>query len=184
MKTKLISATIVAIAALGTQLAHAAPDGTITFTGAISATTCKINGGTAPVNFTVTMPTVSTTTLNAMDATAGRTGFRIALTGCTPATGNVHTYFEGGSTVNLGTGRLINAGSATAVEVELLNKDSSIITVGASDGVGVGLQNSKSVAITAGAANLDYYAQYHSTSATGSGVGTVSSTVTYDISYN
>jgi major type 1 subunit fimbrin (pilin) len=184
MKTKLISATIVAIAALGTQLAHAAPDGTITFTGAISATTCKINGGTAPVNFTVTMPTVSTTTLNAMDATAGRTGFRIALTGCTPATGNVHTYFEEAPPSIWALADWINAGSATAVEVELLNKDSSIITVGASDGVGVGLQNSKSVAITAGAANLDYYAQYHSTSAAGSGVGTVSSTVTYDISYN
>ncbi|WP_186425882.1 fimbrial protein [Cupriavidus metallidurans] len=184
MKKTIISTLLIAGTALASQLAMAAPDGTITFNGNITSQTCKINGGSAPQNFTVTLPTVSTTTLNAMDATSGRTGFRIALTQCNPTTGNVHTFFEAGPTVNLGTGRLINAGSATAVEIELLNKDTSIITVGASDGIGAGLQNSKSVALAAGAANLDYYAQYHATSATGSGAGGVTSTVTYDISYN
>lgn len=182
MKTSLLSAVLVAAAAMGSQLAHAAPDGTITFNGAITATTCKINGGAAPANFTVTMPTVSTTTLAAADQTAGRTGFRIALTNCT-AGGNVHTFFEAGPTVDVGTGRLINSGAATNVEVELLNKDGSAITVGASDGTGAGLQNSKSVAIVGGAANLDYYSQYHATGGA-SGAGSVTSSVTYDISYN
>lgn len=181
MKIKLLSAMIVATA-MSSQFAHAASDGTITFTGAITATTCKINGASAPVNFTVTLPTVSATTLATVDAVSGRTDFRIALTNCTGGT-NVHTFFEAGSTVDVATGRLINAGTATNVQVELLNKDNSAITIGASDGVGAGLQNSKSVAIVAGAANLDYYAQYHATSGA-AGAGSVTSTVTYDISYN
>ncbi|MEM5385084.1 fimbrial protein [Paraburkholderia phymatum] len=182
MKIKLFTALIVAAGAMGSQFAHAAPDGTITFNGAITSTTCLINGGTAPQNFTVTMPTVSTTTLASVDQTSGRTGFRIALSNCT-GTGNVHTFFEASPTVDLGTGRLINAGTAANVQVELLNQDASVITVGASDGIGAGLQNSKSVPIVSGAANLDYYSQYHATVGA-AGAGSVSATVTYDISYN
>lgn len=184
MKAKLISALIVAASAMGAQMAHAAPDGTITFTGNITADSCKINGGSAPQNFAVTLPTVTTGDLPADGATAGSTGFRIALTNCPASVTSVHTFFEAGPTVDLGTGRLITTGGATNVQLELLNKDNvTVIKAGASDGMSAGQQKSVPVTVVSGAANLDYYVRYHATGGA-AGAGGANSTVMYDISYN
>lgn len=184
MKAKLLTALIVAGTALGSQFAHAAPDGTITFKGQVTDTTCTITTGTAG-SFTVTMPTVSKANLAANDQVAGTTGFQIALTGCSPATGNVHSYFEAGANLNPATGRLVNtdlvpSGGAANVEVGLLNpSDGSTITVGAPDST----QNSKSFPIQAnGTALLQYAAQYHATGGAAA-AGTVTSTVTYTLAY-
>jgi major type 1 subunit fimbrin (pilin) len=55
-----------------------AVDGTITFNGLVTDQTCEI---TTPAgkDFTVTLPTVSASTLNAAAQTAGRTPFSINL---------------------------------------------------------------------------------------------------------
>lgn len=193
MKTKLLSTLVLIGSTAISQVAAAATngDGTITFNGAVSAQTCTINGnGTGAKNFTVTLPTVSSSTLATSGQTAGRTSFSIALTNCTPATGNVHTYFEPGTTTDIQTGNLIldssntsNAAGtvpknvATNVEISLLNSDTSPIKAGAADAS----QNSKPVPITGGSATLNYYAQYIATGA--ATAGTANSSVMYTISY-
>lgn len=176
--TKLLAALIVAGTAMGAQFAHAA-DGTITFNGQITAQTCTINGnGSGAKDFTVTLPTVSASTLSSAGNTAGRTGFKIALTGCTPNTGNVHTFFEAGPTTDATTGNLIvNAGGATNVQIGLLNSDFSAVKAGFADAS----QNSKVVAIATGSATLPYYAQYVATGAATAGVA--NSSVMYTIAY-
>lgn len=66
MKRKVIAlATILSAAFAGSSMAY---DGTITFTGKVVAQTCSVN--TNDKNLAVTLPTVSTTTLNENAATA------------------------------------------------------------------------------------------------------------------
>ncbi|RDK08678.1 fimbrial protein [Cupriavidus lacunae] len=177
--TKLLAALIVAGTAMGAQFAHAA-DGTIQFTGKITAQTCTINGnGSGSKDFTVALPTVSASTLNVAGNTAGRTPFQIALTGCTPNTGNVHTFFEAGPTTDASTGNLIlNTGGATNVQIGLLNGGTfTAIKAGFADAS----QNSTVVAITSGAATLPYAAQYVATGAATAGVA--NSSVMYTVAY-
>ncbi|MCY1280318.1 Major fimbrial subunit SMF-1 [compost metagenome] len=182
MKIKALGAMIVAGAALGSQGVFAA-DGQINFTGQVTAQTCSIDGnGSGGVDFTVNLPTVSVSTLAAAGETAGNTPFTIALSNCTPDSGNVHTFFEAGPTTNLATGNLtLTDGVAAAgnVEIQLLNGgDQSQIMVGYADAA----QNSRSVALNAGAATLSYSAQYV---AVGGGAvpGLANSYVQYSIAY-
>ncbi|MFZ0871761.1 MAG: fimbrial protein [Rhodanobacter sp.] len=181
MKKTILSAALVAVmgvVAFAPQNAKAS-DGTITFNGKITAQTCTISGNGGPASFTVQLPTVSTSSLTAAKETAGATPFNIALTACSPDSGNVSTYFEAGSTIDTVTGNLLNAtGSATNVEVGLLNSDSSVISLGKAQAG----QNSATVAIASGAATLNYIAQYVATNGA-AGAGTVASTVTYSMSY-
>lgn len=178
MKIKFIPALLLAFAATASHLAVAA-DGTITFTGSVSAQTCTINSGTK--NFTVTLPTVSANALASAGQTAGRASFNIALTGCSAKSGTVHAFFEPGSTVDSSTGQLIvqsGDDSATNVEIGLLNDDLSVIRIGAADAS----QNSKPVTISAtGDATLKFYAQYIATGA--ATAGTAQSSVMYTLVY-
>ncbi|MCA8435268.1 fimbrial protein [Burkholderia seminalis] len=156
-----------------------AADGTITFNGQITAQTCTINGnGTGSSNFTVTLPTVSTSSLSSAGKTAGRTPFEISLTNCTPNSGNVHVYFEPGPTTDLSTGYLSGTG-VTNLELGLLNGDFSQINAGYADAN----QNSKAVAINSGSANLQYYVQYVAVNGA-SGTGNVTTSVMYTLAYN
>ncbi|WP_175856433.1 fimbrial protein [Burkholderia anthina] len=172
-----IAALAVAAAATLPAVSHAA-DGTITINGNIGTQTCTIDGnGTGGKDFTVALPKVSTSALVNGGSTAGRTPFKIGLKNCSPASGNVYTHFEAGSTVNASTGQLFNAtGTAKNVEVGLLNGDSSNIGVGKAD------ENSKVVALSNGAADLPYYAQYVATGGS-AGQGTVNTSVMYSIMY-
>jgi major type 1 subunit fimbrin (pilin) len=180
MKSQHIALGVIAAAAALLTTAAQASDGTITITGAVTATTCTINGGGAASSFTVPLPTVSTSALPANGATAGRTAFKIALTGCTPTTGTVATYFEPGTQVDLTTNRLKNGGTATNVQVGVLNGDDmSAVLVGAAQAS----QNSHSASITAGAATLNYYAQYVATGGA-AGAGSVNTSVTYTLIYS
>lgn len=187
MQTKLISALLLAGAATASQVAFAA-DGMITFSGNVTAQTCTINGnGSGSKDFTVTLPTVSTSALASSGATAGTTPFNIALTACTPTTGTnaakaVHAFFELGSTVNTTTGNLIVSpgnSSAKNVEIQLLNaSDQSAVKIGQADAS----QNSKPVNVsTSGAATLQFYAQYYATGA--ATAGAANSSVMYSIVY-
>lgn len=179
MKTSLylIPSVAACLAALP-PAAHAA-DGTINFQGSISSQTCTVSAASA--NLTVAMPQVSAGALSQAGATAGRTPFSILLTGCNPASGAVHTFFEAGDrtsadghlSVTPGTGAALN------VEIDLRNAvDGSEIAVGAADAS----QNSLPVNINAGgSATLNYTAQYISTGV--ATAGTANSTVQYSIVY-
>ncbi len=181
-KTLLSTAFVagLAVVAIAPQAARAT-DGTINFTGAVTAKTCtvKVNGGSASPA-AVTLPTVSTSSLNAVGATAGQTQFSINLSACSTAT-TAATYFEAGPTVN-SNGRLNNTagtGAATGVDLQLVNSDNSLITVGsAAPTTGAGVAT-----ITGSAATLNYFARYYATTAT-VGAGTVTSSVNFSMIYN
>ncbi|RQH00578.1 fimbrial protein [Paraburkholderia dinghuensis] len=169
---------VFAAAALAPAASWAA-DGTITIQGTITAQTCSISGDGQGTDFTVMLPTVSTSALTIAGATAGRTPFNIALTNCSPDSGTVSTYFEPGVTVNSSTGQLHNTnGDAQNVEVGLLNSDATQIMLGQAQAS----QNSESASISAGSATLNYYAQYVAVNGA-STAGQVDTSVMYSMSY-
>ena len=153
-----------------------ATDGTINITGTVNASTCKINGGASPATVNVTLPTVSTTSLSAAGVTAGRTAFALNLTNCGSLT-KAQTFFEPGPTI-MADGNLKNAsGTATGVEVQLLNSDFSTINLAGT----ASTQSSQQATLTSGAGSLNYYAQYFATAA--AGAGTVSTSVQFTMLY-
>jgi len=172
----------VAMISLGLLLAAAqvnaaeASDGTITFNGQIESQTCtvKVNGGTN--NATVTLPTVAASLLNAAGLTAGSTRFTIDLSACSTKTGDVYAYFEQGANVNAN-GRLTNTGTATNVDLQLLDGAGKALNAGSTDQS----TSPTTAALADGAATLTYAAQYYATAA--ATAGTVASSVTYSINY-
>ncbi|MGO4152631.1 fimbrial protein [Cupriavidus sp. YAF13] len=182
MKSKILAITL-ATAGLMTAAGSAqAADGTITFTGSVIASTCKINAGTN--DLAVALPRVSTTTLAKAGATAGRTPFVLSLTGCAVTEGaptKVSVSFEPGTTVNASTGRLKLQGTdaASNVEIGILNDQSMPIKVGAASAD----QNSQTVVIDSktGVANMSYAAEYTATGL--ATAGTANSFVQYTLMY-
>jgi len=182
-KTSLFSAAAAAAAVAGlfalAPVAHAS-DGTIEFTGMVTGLTCEINGGTT--DFTVALPPVSTSSLAATGSTAGRTPFNIVLTNCTPDSGTVSTFFEAGPSVDPVSGQLITdtgAGTATNVQIRLLNSDYSQIMAGAA----AASQNSLPVSIDGGNATMNFFAEYAQHGAGGATPGMANSRVQYTLTY-
>ena len=70
-------------------------------------------------------------------------------------------------------------GQATNVELQLLNQDTTAITLGAAD---LAATNSKSVALEDGAATLNYYVQYVAVNGASTD-GLVASRINYTIAY-
>ncbi|MCP2010643.1 fimbrial protein [Duganella violaceipulchra] len=171
---KIFATTALAIAAILPSVSHAA-DGTITFTGSLSAKTCKISGNGAGKDFTVTLPPVSTATLAKLGDKAGGTPFHITLSDCSDA-GKAAVYFEPGLSTNWATGALKNSGTAANVEVALLNKDMSPIKLGQT-AQGVLLADTAK----GGTTTLEYIAQYTATGITAA--GTINTSSMYTISY-
>ncbi|SAL46160.1 fimbrial protein [Caballeronia choica] len=172
----------IAVASTGAQAA----DGTITFTGAVSDTTCSINTvASGAADKAVTLPTVSTRTLGANGATAGTsaaTDLTFALTGCSAGATKAVAHFENGPTIDQTTGNLknqsVDAGAATNVQVRLLNaslQPINVVTNANNDLAGNG------AAIVTNAANLKYFAQYFATGA--ATAGPVSTSVQYTMQY-
>src|SRR3569832_315346 len=87
---------LAAVAAMYAPMSSYASDGTITFSGALTATTCLVNGGSN--SMAVTLPTLPTTSMTPGPTTnfAGSTPFQISVSGCT-AGAQALTLFEGGS---------------------------------------------------------------------------------------
>jgi len=188
MKKTIIS-SLLAIAAAA-PIASYAVDGTITFNGSVTGSTCVINGGGAGAgDFTVTMAPVPTSALASAGQTAGNNpaAIRIALTSCNPASGNVRAFFEGGATVDPVTHALRNnaastptAPAATNVQIRLFDKISG--TDLNLDAVR-GSQFASSVAISsAGAATLEYGTKYLATGA--ATAGPVRSTIQYTLDFH
>jgi major type 1 subunit fimbrin (pilin) len=183
---KIILSSLLAVAAAA-PIASQAANGTITFNGAVTAQTCTINGGTP--DFTVNMPKVPTSALAAAGQTAGAVpdSIRIVLTNCsqngaTPAAnGAVRAFFEGGPTVDIATRRLKNAtGTATNVQVGVINSDGTDVAVGAAS------QNTQYVPLVgaagAASATLLYGSKYVATGGAAT-AGTVITTVQYSLDF-
>ncbi|CAJ0695771.1 fimbrial protein [Ralstonia holmesii] len=178
MKMAKLSLSIAAVLGMALTSAQAsATDGTISFTGQLVGSTCKINGNDSgtQTNVNVTLPTLSVTALRAVGSTAGVTPFQLNLTSCSGA--SAQTHFEIGSTVDSATGALVNqtAGGSNA-QVQLLNDKYQPINITTN-------ANSQTVTITDGSATMQYYAQYLAAKAAAN-AGQVTSQVTFSMNYN
>jgi major type 1 subunit fimbrin (pilin) len=204
MNTLMKRAMLVGVAtALVLPPAGRASDGTITFTGAVTASTCTlsinglVNAGTA----TVALPTVDTAALTgagAATSTAAGTFFSIGVSNCTAANDlgaaapngaaptHVQIYFEAGPTVDETTGGLINTTGAgySNVEVKLYNASGSTV-VGTQIMPGTGTNQPTELLIGVGGTQW-FYAGYATTGAGAGGAtaGAVNTQVTYSLIYS
>ncbi|EOX4902160.1 fimbrial protein [Vibrio alginolyticus] len=160
--------------------ALAATNGTITFVGEVTDTTCDISVGGGASDSTITLPTVSSANLSNVGETAGRVEFDVSLSNCSDAASkSAYAFFESGANVDSSTGRLVNTGNATNVDLQILDVANSYAPIK----VGNTAQNSESVAsaITDNSSTLKYAVEYYATGV--ATAGTVNSSVTYTISY-
>jgi major type 1 subunit fimbrin (pilin) len=175
------AATLATIALAPTGASAA--DGTITFTGAVTDTTCSIDtkvAGAADKN--VTLPTVTDSTLASSGATGGTTAatdLTFTLSGCSTETKAI-ARFENGPTIDQTTGYLTNQSPVGAknVQVRLLNaslQPINVVTGANNDMAGNG------AAIVSGAANLKYFAEYFATGK--ATAGPVNTSVQYTVDY-
>jgi major type 1 subunit fimbrin (pilin) len=191
----MVAAGIGAVMAL--PMSTQASDGTITFTGAVTASSCTLkvngvsNGGTA----TVALPTVDTAALSNVSpkTTAGGTFFSIGVSGCTAvqdlgvspftAPTQVQIYFEAGPNVDETTGGLINTiVGGSNVEVNLYNASGATI-VGTQIKPGTNTDQPVSQAI--GATGVQWFYAGYSTAgaAAAASAGAVSTSITYSLIY-
>lgn len=191
-----------AMAAAGIATAMALPmssqasDGTITFTGAVTASTCtlSVNGGNNAGTATVALPTVDTAALTNVSpkTTAAGTFFSIGVSACNAvadigvgpsAPTHVQIYFEAGPNVDQATGGLINTVGGSNVEVNLYNASNATI-VGTQIMPGTPTNQPTALTILAGGTQW-FYAGY-STAGAGAAAtaGAVSTSVTYSLIYN
>jgi major type 1 subunit fimbrin (pilin) len=181
-------------AAMTLPLSGQASDGTITFTGAVTASTCTLNvNGSGAANATVALPTVDTSALtNAATKTAAAgTFFNIAVTACVAAADigapaaaptTVQIYFEAGPNVDQATGGLINTVAGSNVEVNLYNASGSTI-VGTQIKPGTNVH--QPLAQTIGAEGTQWFYAGYSTAgaAAAATAGAVSTSITYSLIY-
>jgi major type 1 subunit fimbrin (pilin) len=186
--------------AMALPMSSLASDGTITFTGAVTASTCtlSVNGASNNGTATVTLPTVDTAALSGTTpkTTAAGTFFSIAVSGCTAMTDiglgtpaaptNVQIYFEAGPSVDQATSGLINQTGAgySNVEVMLYNASGSTV-VGTQINPGTGTNQPTALTIAAGGTQW-FYAGYSTSGAGAAGAtaGAVSTQVTYSLIYS
>ncbi|SDV01945.1 fimbrial protein [Pseudomonas mucidolens] len=168
------------VAATATSAAMAS-DGTINFNGELKAETCKVAvNGAGASGTVVTLPTLSTSVLATAGQVAGQTGFNIQLSDCSAALKTASAFFEAGGTVDPKNGNLRSSGSATNVQLQLVD---------ATNGEAIKAGDTGQVASTSRidideaslTADLPYAVQYFAEAATGP--GTVISNVTYSINY-
>ncbi|AXF78840.1 type 1 fimbrial protein [Erwinia tracheiphila] len=168
-----------------------ANDGTITFRGTISDTTCDISGGDEAnadqgADFTVTLPQVSTSALSKANQFAGDTRFHIALSGENCTNGKVaNVIFERAQSNNIdtATGFLKNtvsadavAGGARNVFIRILNNDKTPLNLALLNA------SHQPVTIADQKATFQYWAQYATVGGAAS-AGNVESDVVYSVTY-
>lgn len=169
--------------------AAAAEDGTITFDGTISDATCTITGGdasgeSASPDFTVHLPSISTTALQTDGQRAGDTPFFIKLSGANCTNGKIASvFFELAQSTNINTvtGNLKNSvaktsGGADKVEIGLLDSTKAILNLNTAN------NNAKTVTVSGNTAKFDYWAQYVATGGAAT-AGKVTTDVVYSIKY-
>ncbi|HIC1731242.1 fimbrial protein [Enterobacter kobei] len=180
-------AILAVLSTIGT--AAAAEDGTITFEGTISDATCTITGGDAQgesesPDFTVHLPSISTTALATDGQRAGDTPFHITLSGANCTNGKVASvFFELAQSTNIDatTGNLKNtvakaSGGAEKVQVGLLDSSKAKLNLNTAN------DSAKTVTVAGNTARFDYWAQYVATGGA-STAGQVSTDVVYSIKY-
>ncbi|HDM8061266.1 fimbrial protein [Vibrio harveyi] len=164
---------------LFTSSVLAASANTITFQGEVTDETCTVSVNGENASPVVLLETVPKSELAKSGDTAGATEFEVSISGCTgnATTGvpNISTVFVGNQVT--GNGNLGNTGSATNVELQILDTSDSAIDLSG------GYKGSNDLALAAGekANSATYKAQYYATGA--STAGTVNASLQYAVSY-
>lgn len=181
MRKSVISSAVLATLSLVAINVNAASTGTITFNGQLTGNTCDVAIDGQAADATVTLPTIGTNQLVSQGQTAGRTGFKMALSKCSGTLETASAFFEAGSSVDLVTGHLKNvSGTATKVSLQLRDGSSpsvAVIQAGNSNQA----NNTTYLDVSSGTANLPYSVEYYADGATTA--GTVVSNVVYSIQY-
>lgn len=180
MKRQIIAVSLLMVAS-SVQFANAAAsDGTINFTGAITAQTCTINVNNNGSSPSVILPTVSTAGMNAAGLTKGSTALNFALTACAGTASNASVFFQGGPGVTVN-GTVANtapiAVAATGIALQINDSNNSPVTIGSSNQLTSGL-----TPIATGNASMAYTVQYVTTNPTPT-AGMFAGAVMYSINY-
>lgn len=156
-----------------------AQDVQVNFTGNLLSSTCEVSANSSGTgDATVWLPIVSTVALNRVGARAGRSFWQLQVgTASNPClVPRVQVGFRNSGNVNPA-GRLNNAGVANNVDVVLTNRDDGDRDINL-----VTNANSQVRTVpTDGYVFLNYAAEYYATGQ--AGVGSVSTSVQYDIIY-
>ena len=174
MKKVLLVSSLMTVIALPIPAAMSA-DGTITFTGEINNTTCNISFNGRNSSTEITFDPISASALSKAGEVANEQPVTLSLTNCQNATENVRAMFESNETDN-STGNLKNKGTASNVQVQLLDNSHSPIRLG--DG---SQSNGPSFKIENDMATLNYFARYYATDKVDG--GDVNTMVNYSLSY-
>lgn len=180
MKRQIIAVSLLMVAS-SVQFANAsASDGTINFTGAITAETCSISVNNNTSSPTVTLPTVSTAGMNTVGLTKGNTALNFALTGCTGNANYASVFFQGGSGITVD-GTVANtasgSGAATGIALQINDSYNVPVLIGSSNQL-----TSGSATIVSGNASMAYTVQYVTTNVAPT-AGKFAGAVMYSINY-
>jgi major type 1 subunit fimbrin (pilin) len=193
MNKKIISLAV--LAAAMTSAAAMAEDnsagGVISFSGAITDTTCTINGGKS-ADFTVALSPISVkdagTTVGPI--TKNKKSFSLTFSGCTPASGTAGTplkiYFSSADNISNDGKYLLNNSVNENDAAVAKNVGFSLAEPGSSTPIQLNVPYNTSIigdktAPESETLTLDAY--YYKTNADEAKVGALSSNVTYTISY-
>ncbi|MFK3663530.1 fimbrial protein [Scandinavium sp. NPDC088450] len=156
-------------------VALAAENGTVSFSGEVTGSTCNVNVAAQGPDATIVLAAVSADDLNTQK-TMGYTPFSIVMSNCIGTYDTARVFFEEGPNVSSQGYLINNGGTASGVVLVLTDSDKNVITPGS--------DTQKYSDITSGTATTNYYVAYGTNSTVGTAMGgTVSSSVTYHLDY-
>ncbi|WP_391575240.1 fimbrial protein [Serratia ficaria] len=181
-------------AALGSASAMAEDNsagGVISFTGAVTDTTCTINGGKS-ADFTVALSPISVTDAGVVvgPITKNKKSFSLTFSGCTPAAGTAGTplkiYFSSANNISTDGKYLLNSSVNESDAAVAKNVGFSLAEPGSSTPIPLNvpyLTKIKGDQTAPDSETLTLDAYYYKTNVSAAKVGELSSNVTYTISY-
>ncbi|MCW1877856.1 fimbrial protein [Erwinia sp. INIA-01] len=190
-KIMTVSALAVVFSSTSSMAADNAAGGVINFTGAITDTTCTINGGKS-ADFTVALSPISVTDAGTAVGLITKNKKSIALTfsGCSPAAGTTGTplkvYFSSADNISTDGKYLVNNSVNESDASVARNVGFALVEAGASAPISLNQAYTTNIMGTSIAPDsetlaLDVY--YYKTNTAAATVGSLSSNVTYTISY-
>lgn len=183
-----VSLLAAAIASTSAVAADNSAGGIINFTGAITDTTCTINGGKS-ADFTVALSPISVkdagTTVGLI--TKNKKSIALTFSGCAPAAGTTGTplnvYFSSADNISTDGKYLLNNSVNESDASVARNVGFALVEPGSSKPIPLNQAYPTKIKGTADSETLTLDVYYYKTNAAAATVGELSSNVTYTISY-
>ncbi|WP_423153733.1 fimbrial protein [Serratia ureilytica] len=180
-----------ALTSVGATAADNSAGGVISFSGAVTDTTCTINGGKS-ADFTVALSPISVTDAGTVvgPITKNKKSFSLTFSGCTPAAGTAGTplkiYFSSANNISTDGKYLLNSSVNESDAAVAKNVGFSLAEPGSSTPIPLNVPYVTKIKVdktAPDAETLTLDAYYYKTNALAAKVGELSSNVTYTISY-